>query len=166
MEVTELVQYNLQIRVQTGRGAKGCQAAVILMAFGNSDMTAGSKADLFLLGKELCFGISPTTALHQPAGVRQERDGVTSTGLSLPPPSHGGRAGIEEELESLRFWETRIPFQKATPATLQGTAPRALWLKPVGFSEGATADCSGLVMSNVLMRRHDEQLTNQTPMKL
>lgn len=74
---------------------------------------------------------SPTTAPHQPAGVRQEQDGVTSTGLSLPPPSHGGHAGIEEGLGSLRFWEVRIPFQNATPATLQGTALRAFWLKPV-----------------------------------
>lgn len=56
----ELVQYNLQIRVLTGRRAKGCQAAAIPMAFGNSDMTAGSKADLFLLEEELCFGISPS----------------------------------------------------------------------------------------------------------
>lgn len=63
MEVTELVQYNLQIRVPTGRRAKGCQAVAIPMAFGNSDMTAGSKADLFLLGEELCFGISPPLPL-------------------------------------------------------------------------------------------------------
>lgn len=63
MEVTELVQYNLQIRVLTGRGAKRCQAAAIPMAFGNSDVTAGSKADVFLLGKELCFGISPPLPL-------------------------------------------------------------------------------------------------------
>lgn len=85
-------------------------------------------------------------------------------GLSLPPPSHGGHAGIEEGLGSLRFWETRIPFQSATPATLQGTALRAFWLKPVGFLEGTAAVCLGLVMSNLLMRRHDEQLTNQTPL--
>lgn len=63
MEVTELVQYNLQIRVLTGCGAKGCQAAAIPMAFGNSDVTAGSKADLFLLGEKLCFGISPPLPL-------------------------------------------------------------------------------------------------------
>lgn len=63
MEVTELVQYNLQIRVLTGHRAKGHQAAVIPMAFGNSDMTAGSKADFFLLGEELCFGISPPLPL-------------------------------------------------------------------------------------------------------
>lgn len=58
MEVTALVQYNLQIKLLTGHRAKGCQAAAIPMAFGNSDVTAGSKADLLLLGEELCFGIS------------------------------------------------------------------------------------------------------------
>lgn len=131
MEVTELVQYNLQIRVLTGHGAKGCQAAAIPMAFGNSDVTAGSKAGLLLLGEELCFGISPPTALPQPAGVWQECDGVTSMGLSLPSPR--GHTGIEEGFGSLRFWEMRIPFQKATPATLQGTALRVFWLKPVEF---------------------------------
>lgn len=59
----ELVQYNLQIRVLTGHGAKRCRAASIPMAFGNSDVTAGSKAGLFLLGEELCFGISPPLSL-------------------------------------------------------------------------------------------------------
>lgn len=68
MEVMELVQYNLQIKLLTGCMAKRCQAAAIPMAFGNSDVRAGSKADLFLHGEELCFGISPTTAPQQPAG--------------------------------------------------------------------------------------------------
>lgn len=73
MEVTELVQYNLQIRVLTGRRAKQCQAAAIPMAFGNSDVTAGSKADVFLLGKAVLWDLpSPPTAPHQPAGVWQE----------------------------------------------------------------------------------------------
>lgn len=63
MEVMGLVQYNLQIKLLTGHRAKGCQAAAIPVAFGNSDVTAGSKADLFLLGEELCFGISPPLPL-------------------------------------------------------------------------------------------------------
>lgn len=63
MEVMELVQYNLQIKLLTGHMAKGCQAAAIPVAFGNSDVRAGSKADLFLLGEELCFGISPPLPL-------------------------------------------------------------------------------------------------------
>lgn len=63
MEVMELVQYNLQIKLLTGRRTKWCQAAAIPMAFGNSDVTAGSKADLFLLGEGLCFGISPPLPL-------------------------------------------------------------------------------------------------------
>jgi len=87
MEVTELVQYNLQIRVLTGRGAKGCQAAAIPMAFGNSDVTAGSEAGLFLFGGELCFETSPPLPLL-----------LISVGLSLPPPSHRGHAGTEEGL--------------------------------------------------------------------
>lgn len=72
MEVTELVQYNSQINPLTGHRAKGCQAAVISMAFGNSDLTAGSRVDLFVLGEELCFGISPPPVPHQLAGVWQE----------------------------------------------------------------------------------------------
>lgn len=56
MEVTELVQCNLQTKVLTGHGA-------ILTAFGNSDATAGSKTDAFLPGEELCFGISPLPPL-------------------------------------------------------------------------------------------------------
>lgn len=63
MEVMELVQYHLQIKLLTGRRAKGCQAAAIPIAFGNSDVTAGSKADLFLLGEGLYFGISPPLPL-------------------------------------------------------------------------------------------------------
>lgn len=59
----ELVQYNLQIKLLSRCRAKGCQAAAIPMAFGNSDVTAGSKADLFLLGEGLCFGISPPLPL-------------------------------------------------------------------------------------------------------
>lgn len=92
-------------------------------------------------------------------------DSIASAGLSLSTPSHGGNAGIKK-LESLGFWEVKIPFQNATPATLQGTAPRVFWLKPVGFLEGTAAVCLGLLMTGLLMRRHDEQLTNQTPMKL
>lgn len=51
MEVMELVQYNLQIKLVTGCRAKECQAAAIPTAFGNSDVTAGSKAYLFSLEK-------------------------------------------------------------------------------------------------------------------
>lgn len=45
MEVTELIQCDLQIRALTRHRAKGWQAAASPMAFGNSDMTAGSKVD-------------------------------------------------------------------------------------------------------------------------
>lgn len=58
-----LVQYNLQTKFLTRHRAKGCQATAIPMAFGNSDVTVGSKADWFLLGEELCFGISPPLPL-------------------------------------------------------------------------------------------------------
>lgn len=63
MDVTELVQCNLQIRALTGHTAKGWQAVAIPMAFGNSDMRAGSKVDLLLLGEELCCGISSSPLL-------------------------------------------------------------------------------------------------------
>lgn len=70
-----LVQYNLQIKLLTGHRAKGCQAAVIPVAFGNSDVAAGSKADLFLLGEELCFGISSPLPLFliSPLGMARVR---------------------------------------------------------------------------------------------
>lgn len=128
----ELVQYNSQINPLTGRRAKGCQAAAIPMAFGNSDLTAGSKVDLFLLGEELCFGISPPTVPHQPAGVWQEWDGITSAGLSLPPPSHGGYAGRDEGLD---LSSVRDPFPECYGSHLARhcSALRAFWLKPVVF---------------------------------
>lgn len=140
MEVMELVQCNLQIKVLTGHRAKGCQAAVTLTAFGNGDTTAGSKTDAFLRGEALCFGISPPLPLLLSSLPRYGRSGT----------AFGGNGGLFPERCASRVARHCFESVLAAAWCIFGRERSSLF---------------GADMTNLLMGRRDEQLTNQTPMK-
>lgn len=151
MEVIELVQHNFQIKVLTRHGVKGCQAAAILIAYGNSDTTAGSRTDLFPLEKSCALRslpYPPTPAPDQPAGVLWQ--------VAWRAATHPW---------SLRVWEIDL-FTERYASHVARHCSKSVLAKACCIFGRERSSLFGAGMTNLLMGRHDKQLTNQTPMEV